>query len=225
MEKDFKKWFHFEPDWKEIAWEYNTGAKYQHKQDLIALFKNCFYDYKQKYEIYFNEFHEVPNEFFRDIIFEFRQHFPKGGRLEGINYFDDLIDLLIENYSPQPNETHSPPQLRFTPEITKLKDWILPSRIAKFTAIEQELFELSYIDNSYKWKKTKKGLIDFLCVIMHYEYFKLSIRGKKIQDFHKRQFISERYGFDKTGLTETAKKYKPTLSNAIAAFQGMSKLF
>lgn len=90
-----------------------------------------------------------------------------------------------------------------------LNKWILPDYQTKFSAIEHELFDRKYIDNFHKWQKHKTELANFLCVILNYKYFRPFVKGKKIQDFHKRQFISERYGYGKTGLSETWKKTKP----------------
>lgn len=104
-----------------------------------------------------------------------------------------------------------------------LKDWILSDFITKFKDIEKELFERGYLNKSYQWKKHKTELIEFLCVISEYKYFKHCAKGKPIKDFHKRQFISERYGYGKTGLTETSKKYKPTLKIASSQFYWIKK--
>jgi hypothetical protein len=103
---------------------------------------------------------------------------------------------------------------------SQLKEWILPDCLEKFTEIEKELFKRGFIDTFHKWHdcKTKRNLVEFLCVIVNYKYFRPIVRDKKIKDFHKRQFISERYGFGKTGLTETWKKTKPKIESAIIPF-------
>ncbi len=102
--KDFKHWLIGYPDYKEVAWEYNTGRNYQHKQDLAAIFWNGYIYIEQKFESYYKEFSLIPFDVFNDLIFRFRQSFPKTGRIEGINYFDDLIELLMQRYSPQKDE-------------------------------------------------------------------------------------------------------------------------
>lgn len=96
--EDFSTWFIHKPNWKDIAYDYNTGKAYQHKQDLVAVFWNSYLDYEKKFEDYFDEFNVIPTDFFNDLIFEFRQKFPKSGRIEGINYFDDHIEMLINKY-------------------------------------------------------------------------------------------------------------------------------
>lgn len=101
MEKDFKTWLMFKVAFSEIAFEYNTGEKYQHKQDLVAIFWNSYIYYQQKAEAYFKEFGVFPCEVINDLIFEFRQHFPKNGRVEGVNYFDDLLEQLRDKLSNQ----------------------------------------------------------------------------------------------------------------------------
>lgn len=95
---DFSKWILGKPDWKEIAWRYNTGREYQHKQDLIAVFWNSYVYFQQKFEKYFEEFHAIPKDYFEKLIFEFRQSFPRNSRVSGVNYFDDLVEQLIERY-------------------------------------------------------------------------------------------------------------------------------
>lgn len=119
--------------------------------------------------------------------------------------------------------SNKPDEPVFIPNNEDLSDWILPDFIPKFLEIEKELFRRGYIKNSYQWQKHKTVLIKFLCVIINYKYFRQIVKGKKIQDFHKRQFISERYGFGKTGLTETSKKHKPTLEFALIPFSWIKK--
>ncbi|MHB1179085.1 MAG: hypothetical protein ACYCZO_12235 [Daejeonella sp.] len=98
--KDLKGWFPFgNPDWKEVAYQRNIGAKYQHKQDLVSVFGNGYINYEMKLDAYVNEFQEIPHDFLNNLIFEFRKSFPKNGRVQDISYFDDLIELLIEKYS------------------------------------------------------------------------------------------------------------------------------
>jgi hypothetical protein len=101
--RDFKTWLSGEPGWKEIAYLYNTGQDYQDKQSLSAVFWNHYVYYQQKFEMYFQEFGIIPHDVFNDLIFKFRQLFPKTGRVEGVNYFDDLIEQLIEKYSAKPH--------------------------------------------------------------------------------------------------------------------------
>jgi len=114
-------------------------------------------------------------------------------------------------------------KISFEPETNILIDWILPDYIEKFIEIEKQLFIRGYIDQSYKWKKQKTELAEFLCVIINYKYFKPNVKGKKVQDFHKRQFISGRYGYEKTGLTETWKKKKPKFELACIPFSWIEK--
>lgn len=101
--ENFKDWIVFKPDWNEIGWQYNTGKRYQNKQDLIAVFWNSYIYLQQKFEAYHSKYEKVPHDYFKELIFKFRQKFPKNGRIEGINYYDDLIEQLLEKYSqPQP---------------------------------------------------------------------------------------------------------------------------
>lgn len=124
MEKDFNKWLFVKPHWVEISFQYNTGRKYQHKQDLVAIFWNGYIYIQQKFENYFKEFSEIPFDVFKDLIFDFRQNFPKHGRVEGVNYFDDLIEQLIEQYK---NDK------KFSVEFFETyKNEVTPGRIAAY---------------------------------------------------------------------------------------------
>ena len=98
MEKDFNKWLSGKPNWKEISFQYNTKKAYQKKQDLVAVFWNSYIYFQQKFELYFEKFQAIPIDVFNNLIFEFRQNFPKTGRIKGINYYDDLIEQLIEKH-------------------------------------------------------------------------------------------------------------------------------
>ena len=95
---DFRNWLFGKVDWKEVLFQINTGQAHQTKQGKTAIFWNSYIYIQQKFEAYFQEFNKVPMEVFEKLIFEFRQSFPKSGRAEGVNYFDDLIEQLIERY-------------------------------------------------------------------------------------------------------------------------------
>lgn len=111
--ENFNTWLFFKPAWKEISWEYTTGRNYQHPQDLKAVFWNSYNPIEQKFEIYYKEFHQIPYKTFDDLIFTFRQHFPPSGRAKGINYFDDLIEMLIAKHKPaKSNKTEIPREFR-----------------------------------------------------------------------------------------------------------------
>jgi hypothetical protein len=97
--KDFSKWIMGSPDWKEVAFKRNTGKEFQHKQDLVAVFGNAYRYFEEKVELYFEEFKELPITFLEDLIFKFRKSFPTNDRVAGVNYFDDLLELLINKYS------------------------------------------------------------------------------------------------------------------------------
>jgi hypothetical protein len=131
-----------------------------------------------------------------------------------------LIELLKIETEPISINAKNP---TFIPETVLIKEWILPDYLSMFTEIERTLFDRGFIDNCYKWEKYKTDLADFICVITSYKYFKPIVKGKKIQDFHKRQFISERYGKGKTGMTETYKKYKPNIELAVIPFSWIEK--
>lgn len=103
--EDFSKYILGETDFKEIAYLYNTGQNYQHKQDLIAVFWNCYIYYEQKFISYFEKNKIVPIDYFNNLIFKFRQNFTKdNSRVLGVNYFDDLIEQLMEKYVSSENQ-------------------------------------------------------------------------------------------------------------------------
>ena len=131
----------------------------------------------------------------------------------------------VETYvSKLITETEKPSiEQPFKPDIDGLKTFVLPDNLQWFAEIETELFNRGYIDGAYKWMKNKTDLIDFLTVIYTMKVFRPSVNGKRLQDFHKRQFISGRYGQGKTGLTETAKKHKPKTDIAVIPFSWIKK--
>ncbi|RKX47410.1 MAG: hypothetical protein DRP32_08830, partial [Thermotogae bacterium] len=131
---------------------------------------------------------------------------------------------FLENRKAQSEAVQIASKATFIPNDEHIKDWILHDYISKFKETEIGLYNKGYIDNSYKWKKNKTDLIDFLFVISHHKYFKRIVKGKLIKEFHKRHFISERYGFGKTGLSETAKKHKPKLEIALIPFSWINRL-
>lgn len=85
-------------DWREVAWQYNTGNGYQHKQDLISVFANGFEYIKQKVEAIWEQAGEFDKEFLEELVWQFRLSFPISGRVEGVNYYDDLLLMLIDKY-------------------------------------------------------------------------------------------------------------------------------
>ncbi len=111
-EKDFNNWLLLKVSWDEVSWQYNTRNNYTNKQDLKAVFWNSYIYIQKKFESYYKEFNIIPLKTLHNLIFEFRQNFPKTGRVEGINYYDDLIEQLIDHYSneSQTNIEPFPPQ-------------------------------------------------------------------------------------------------------------------
>jgi hypothetical protein len=105
MDKDFNKWLLGTTNWKEVLYLHNTGNMYQHKQDLTALFWNSYAYVEQKAKAYYNEFGVMPKDALQQLITEFRKCFAASGRIEGINYFDDLITLFLSSYDNQQVET------------------------------------------------------------------------------------------------------------------------
>ena len=173
-----------------------------------------------------NEINNIPERilFLHKEIKEFKQSRSDfnlvGGYGDKIKAEIEYLELANLNQN-KPVEVVEKPT--FTPEISLLKEWILPDYLTKFTEIESTLFDRGFIDICYKWKKNKIDLADFICVITNYKYFKPIVKGKKIQDFHKRQFISERYGIGKTGLSETWKKNKHKIDLAVIPFSWIEK--
>lgn len=100
----------------------------------------------------------------------------------------------------------------------QLKEWIYSDHLENYIEIEMELLSRGFLDADYQWKKYKTEMIDFLKVIEHYQFFRPVVLSVRKKDFHYRQFISELYGFGKTGLSETVKKHKPSLESAQIPF-------
>lgn len=109
--ESFTDWLYMKPDWNEIKFQYNTGKKYQHRQDLEALFWNTYLFIEQRVEAYYKKHKVFPDEEINELLFEFRQSFPKHDRVKAINYFDDLLELLIEKYSSENNRVKKKKQI------------------------------------------------------------------------------------------------------------------
>lgn len=140
-------------------------------------------------------------------------------KLEIESYILERIKTNIDNLKDNPK----PDAIPFIPKTDKLNEWILSDYISKFTEIEIELFNRGFIDASYKWQKSKTDLVYYICVLKEYRYFRPRVNGKTIKDFHKKQFISERYGYDKTGLSEAWKKANRQIENAVIPFYWIKK--
>ena len=110
--KDFENWIlpfyrNQHHIWAEISFQRETKRGYQHRQDLKSVFFTSYGYFELKVESYYKEFNEIPVRYLHDLIFTFRQHFPKNGREEGINYFDDLLEQLIARYESSTGHSRS----------------------------------------------------------------------------------------------------------------------
>lgn len=92
----FRSWLTFETNWGEVSWLHKTGKEYQDKQSLFAVFKNSYSYIEEKVNSYHSKSGEFPIGELKEMIFEFQKFFPKNDRIQDINYFDDLLNLLIE---------------------------------------------------------------------------------------------------------------------------------
>lgn len=128
------------------------------------------------------------------------------------------LEQLKNSFNP---EKEKDKVLNLETEI--VKDWILLNYLSAFGEIEKELFKRRFIDKDYKWKETRKKLIDFYIVIFEYGFFRPVIERRKKQKFHYRRFISERYGYGEFGLSESWKKYQPNLNEALIPFSWVKK--
>lgn len=132
---------------------------------------------------------------------------------------------IFEKSNTEPDkQKHNRPKESLPPhQIETLKEWVLFDYISIFLNVEKELYDRGYINEEYHWRKYKKNLLELVTLLHWYKYFKPIINGRKKKGFHYRQFIAERYGFDRIGLTETYKKYKPTNQLAENSFLWIKK--
>lgn len=80
-------------------------------------------------------------EVFEELIFEFRQSFPKdGSRVDGVNYFDDLIQQLISKYNKHKKGGENSKRLP-DPAIEGLKELI--KKLGHTTIAVDSLFALA----------------------------------------------------------------------------------
>jgi len=102
--RNFADWLDTPINWSEVVYQHNTGRGFTHKQDLVAVFANSYtIEIKSRIKDYITKFNGLPKTTLRKEIINFRRHFPKTGRVEGVNYYDDLIELLLEEYETLPN--------------------------------------------------------------------------------------------------------------------------
>ena len=139
--KDFKKYFSFKPDWIEMSFQVNTESKYADKQSLTALFWNTYVYFEDKTIKYFSFNQTLPLNEIHELIFQFRQHFPLKNRVEGVNYFDDLVLNLVEKL--QPNEKLKSNEQTSSTDIQKLK-WNCPPSVLGW--LITELANKGYIE-------------------------------------------------------------------------------
>ena len=139
----------------------------------------------------------------------------------GLNNSIAEIKKEIEKLKKSNSKVQNP---TFTPETVKLKNWIEFKKITLFTEIEQGLFDYRYIDENYKWQKSQKDLVEFLIVINEYKFFRVRVKGCKQNAKHYRWFISERYGYHKTWLSDTSNKYKPNFEYSLKNFTWIENL-
>lgn len=207
-----------------------TGAE-QLFFEIILNHTNQLEEIGEINSLYHFNFKESPLfiSLYEQLINKIKKHYAMINSNAKFTVFDEYIETIPElrkkfdmgNYITGFQSGLQPQQIERLE--SQLKESIYSDHISKFTKIESELFERGFIDSSHKWQKHKTDLADFLCVLINYKYFKPIVKGKTIKDFHKRQFISERYGYGKTGLSETWKKAKPQIQSAVIPFSWIEK--
>lgn len=165
--KNFKNWLPFETNWHEVKRQFNIAGDYKNEQDLLAVFFTAYKDIELKFIEYFNEFGIIPFNVFEDLIFKFRQSFPKSGRIEDINYYDDLLEMLISK-TMKGRKFDLNTTLKNANKIDSIDDRILflKKEIKEFRQSHENLFididnyeekvkdEISYLKDEKKSNKT-----------------------------------------------------------------------
>ena len=226
---DFRNWLSFNVNWKEVAFLVNTGKEYQHKQDLIAVFWNGYIYYRQKFEGYFKEFNKIPSEVFRELIFEFRQSFPKNGRVNGVNYFDDLLEQLLEHYSIEQKEENKIKEIEKTAfrivdmlNFEKAADIICEGLSSRMPGILERIKNLEDLsENDRKEFESYEGLAKQ--EIIQKERNKISSERDKIINAYTAHFkkLDEKV----VDPEFTKDEFKATVYNTILEHEGHFKTF
>ena len=162
--QNFNDWLFIKPNWIEISFKCNTDENYKNEQNLVAVFWNSYIYLEQKFKGYFEKHNQIPIVVLNDLMFEFQQHFPKQGRIIGINYYDDLIELLIENYT-NTLKTLQPQQTVINTKVDVLKNEYI--EIFANDLGHTLFFELH---NIYKGKKNKLANYSFVFCALQKEY-------------------------------------------------------
>jgi len=148
--------------WSDVAWQRNTNRGYTQVQDLAAVFFNAYSYIEEQFKKFYNKTHEIPYTVLNDEIFEFRKHFPKRGRIADINYYDDLIELLIEKYRQGKKTNNNDQKVKHLIEafadVSKYKE------IVKFLGDNGicRKGSLKLIDDKKNWKRYTASLIKHL---------------------------------------------------------------
>lgn len=228
LNRDFSKWLIIKSfDWKGIGFDYTTGRKYQQPQDLKAVFWNAYVYYPEKVKSYFDNFGVLPIKYLDNLIFDFRQHFPKRDRMERINYFDDLIIQLINSYQIKEfdfksgiiNEQKPLQQSEITTKIQKHFNFFQGNCPRKHKQIikEDEFnrliqwtkyffengFEVPEISKPIKIVNTNKGYVRLAFRYLFKELHKEKTYPKSLFEFYRSAFTP--FEFDKRKHFEAEK--------------------
>lgn len=95
IEHDFKKWLSYTPDWNQTRILINT--RNYGTQDIDSMFQNGYHILELALDGYIKATGKIPETELKQMIDEFRKHFPKKPRREGVLYFDTLLKNYIKS--------------------------------------------------------------------------------------------------------------------------------
>jgi len=118
---------------------------------------------------------------------------------------NDVSNNITEDPATPVNKNFYSPVVN--KDKTILEQIIYSGNISKFHKLESHLKSIFFIDENHKWLKSKVLLCNFLSYLIKEKYFKQQQKYKLKKAFHYVQFLSQRYGLGKTGLSESWKKF------------------
>lgn len=194
-----------------------------------SIFLKCFTDYEMKAYINYDYsflMDSKEGETIHEYVLNNKIDLPK------IEYFlsaciliEEFVLLLIDSNSSESNEPVIIEKSNGS-RVEFVESFIDSSKLESFFNLEIELIKQGWLCSEFHWKKnrSKKKLIDLLVCLNDKNYFKKIIGGEKKNIKHYRWYISELYGFEKTGLSYISRQYKPSYEVAKISYLNLNQI-
>ena len=103
-ESDFEPYISQPIDWNPILNKHYPQMTYEQKQELTSIFWSAYSLCKQYCDKYYRDYEKIPYKKLRLLALDFRKAIPFDIRLDGVYYFDHLMDKLIQDYMFDEND-------------------------------------------------------------------------------------------------------------------------